>query len=287
MPPSVTEQESNMSLNDTPQRETRFRFGRNWSYFLNHIDEPTIQRAEESLRVALETDDLQGRSFLDLGSGSGLFSLAARRLGAQVRSIDIDSESVQCTRELKRRFATEDSDWQIEHGSALDLDFLKRQAAVDVVYSWGVLHHTGQMWQAVENTIALVKPGGRYYIAIYNDQGGASRRWTRVKYLYNRLPSPLRPIILSFALARIWGPTTLRDTLRLKPFHTWRTYHSARGMNAWRDFIDWVGGYPFEVAKPEEVLQFCRQRGMELMHLKTCGSGRGCNEFVFAKEVKQ
>jgi 2-polyprenyl-6-hydroxyphenyl methylase/3-demethylubiquinone-9 3-methyltransferase len=103
-----------------------------------------------------------------------------------------------------------------------------------------------------------------------------------MKRLYNRLPSWLRFVVWMPALARVWGPTTLRDLVRLRPFATWRNYGSERGMNAWRDFIDWVGGYPFEVAKPEEVFDFCHQRGLTLTYLKTCGGGLACNEFVFA-----
>ena len=149
--------------------------------------------------------------------------------------------------------------------------------------AWGVLHHTGHMWSALENTIGRTKLGGRLYVAIYNDQAATSRRWTCVKRLYNRVPPVLQMGVLLPALVRIWGPTVLRDTLRLRPLHTWRTYQSSRGMNAWHDLVDWVGGYPFEVAKPEEVIDFCLQRALQLTHLKTCGGGRGCNEYVFVR----
>jgi 2-polyprenyl-6-hydroxyphenyl methylase/3-demethylubiquinone-9 3-methyltransferase len=76
----------------------------------------------------------------------------------------------------------------------------------------------------------------------------------------------------------------VRDILRGKPFHTWRNYSSFRGMSPWRDVVDWVGGYPFEVAKPEEIFDFYRKKRFILTRLKTCGGGRGCNEFVFEKK---
>ena len=267
--------------------ETRFQFGRNWRHFLDTVDETAIDEAETSLREALQVEDLNDKSFLDIGSGSGLFSLAAWRMGATVHSIDLDRESVECTRELKRRYAEQSDRWQIELGSALDEDTLSSLEQFDVVYSWGVLHHTGAMWRAIENAIERVAERGQLFIAIYNDQGPMSTRWKRIKRGYNLLPSGLRFMLLVPAFCRIWGPTMIRDLLRLRPMHTWRNYRSNRGMNAWYDFVDWVGGFPFEVATPDEVFEFCRERGFKLTHLKTCGAGRGCNEFVFVRESSE
>src|SRR5258705_4708310 len=123
----------------------RFEFGRNWARFLVLLEDSSIVRAEESLREMLEIDSLEGKTFLDAGSGSGLFSLAARRLGAKVHSFDYDPHSVACTQELRRRYFSGDADWQVETGSVLDKEYLAGLGTFDVVYSWGVLHHTGQM----------------------------------------------------------------------------------------------------------------------------------------------
>jgi 2-polyprenyl-6-hydroxyphenyl methylase/3-demethylubiquinone-9 3-methyltransferase len=265
--------------------ETRFSFGENWSQFLKTVDDYALREAEQSLCTSLGVRTLEGKSFLDIGSGSGLFSLAAWRLGARVCSFDIDEHSVECTRQLRMEHADGDPGWQVKTGSALDRDFLNGLGRFDVVYSWGVLHHTGNMWNAIENAIECIAPTGQFFIAIYNDQGPVSLRWRKIKKLYNRVPRWFRWMILSAALLRIWGPTTVRDFLRLKPFHTWRTYKSNRGMNAWRDVVDWVGGYPFEVAKPEEIIQLCNEHDLRLTKLRTCGGGRGCNEFVFSKDA--
>jgi hypothetical protein len=54
-------------------------------------------------------------------------------------------------------------------------------------------------------------------------------------------------------------------------------------MSPWRDLIDWVGGYPFEVAKPEAILDFYLRRGFTLKRLVTCGGSLGCNEYVFVR----
>jgi 2-polyprenyl-3-methyl-5-hydroxy-6-metoxy-1,4-benzoquinol methylase len=98
----------------------RFEFGKNWASFLKTVDDERIAEAKKSLSAMLDAVDLKGKTFLDVGCGSGLFSLAARLLGARVHSLDYDPSSVQCARELKRRYAPEDLNWTIEEGSALD-----------------------------------------------------------------------------------------------------------------------------------------------------------------------
>lgn len=262
----------------------RFAFGKNWAAFLQRVDESTIARAVQSLTEMLDVSDLTGKRFLDIGSGSGLFSLAAHRLGASVVSLDLDIDSVQCTEELRRRFGSSNR-WSIHTGSALDRDTLAELGVFDVVYSWGVLHHTGRMWDALGNAGDCVVDKGILFIAIYNDQGRTSRRWTAIKKLYNRLPSALRFLVLWPALLRIWGPTTIRDLLRGRAGQTWREYpEKNRGMSAWRDVVDWVGGYPFEVARPDEITEFFGERLFRLKSVRTCGRGRGCNEFVFTAD---
>ena len=264
----------------------RFAFGENWTRFLTTLQEERIVRAEKSLEQMLGgTGSLRGHTFLDLGCGSGLFSLAARRLGARVHSFDYDPYSVACATELRRRYFPDDPTWRVEEGSALDPKYVASLGTFDVVYSWGVLHHTGAMWEALHNASLAVAPKGRLFVSIYNDQGTASRRWLLVKRYYNRMPAGLRFLLLWPILIQTWWRRSLKDILHLRPFASWKDVKRERGMSAWYDLVDWVGGYPFEVAKPEQIFEFYKERGFTLEKLTTCGGSMGCNEFVFLKSA--
>ncbi|HKQ52308.1 MAG TPA: class I SAM-dependent methyltransferase [Pyrinomonadaceae bacterium] len=268
-------------------RGERFKFGENWSRFLSLLTDERVREAAESLKKMLNVETLEGKSFLDAGSGSGLFSLAARSLGARVHSFDYDPQSVACTQELRRRYFKDDADWKVEEASVLDADYLNSLGTFDVVYSWGVLHHTGEMWRALENVHALVKPGGLLFIAIYNDLGSRSARWKWIKRTYNRLPRGLRAPFAVAVSAPNEAKAILRSVVTLRPaeyVRTWTRYEeNNRGMSRWRDIIDWVGGYPYECARPEEIFDFYSERGFTLARLKCGGVGLGCNEFVFVR----
>mgnify|MGYP006283399409 CR=1 FL=1 len=265
------------------KKEKHFKFGKNWKNFLSRLNNERIKVAEKSLKEKLKLNSLDGKSFLDIGCGSGLFSLAARNLGANVLSFDYDKDSVACTEFLKNKYYPQTENWRVTQASVLDKSFMKSIGKFDVVYSWGVLHHTGDMLTALANVDLNVRKDGLLFIAIYNDQSTKSKRWKSVKKLY------CKNLLMKFLIKISFIPYFIiigfaSDLTNLKnPFSRYKNYKQNRGMSILHDWIDWLGGYPFEVAKPEKIFNFYYDRHYELVNLKTCGNSHGCNEYVLKK----
>ena len=261
---------------------SRFQFGKNWRLFLKNLDKEKINESKCDLLKFLKLEDLENKSFLDIGSGSGLSSLSAIKSGAKVYSFDYDKLSVECTKTLKDKFFEGNQDvWTIERGSAIDEEYMNSLPKFDVVYSWGVLHHTGDMWKGLELIEKRVKFGGLLYIALYNDQGVTSKVWEKLKKIYVSSNKIIKIFIILIVGLRLTLPSLIKDTLKLRPLNQFK--NNGRGMSRLTDVIDWVGGYPFEVSKPEDIILFFNQKGFKLENLKTCGGGKGCNEFLFLK----
>jgi len=262
-------------------RGQRYEFGRNWTSYLGVLNEERILCAQDSLSQWL--GDLSGKTFVDIGCGSGIMSLAAARLRAsQITSVDFDPKSVACARELKRNFFREWKDWTILEGNCLDRAFINSLPRADIVYIWGVAHHTGDMWRALENAATRVRPSGQLFTAIYNDRGFRSRCWRQVKRIYcsGRLG---RCAIIPMFFSWYFFSGFVADIIRLRsPFRRYKEYRKKRGMSLIHDWYDWLGGYPFEVASPDDVFYFLKERGFQLERLKTV-NGDGNNQFLFRK----
>lgn len=260
----------------------RFKFGKNWLSFIKTLNNERIDVAEKSLQDFLNYQNLNGKTFIDIGSGSGLFSLSARNLGAKVFSFDYDGSSVESTQILKEKYYNDDQDWSISQGSVLDKEFINSLGTFDIIYSWGVLHHTGSMWEAIANIIPLTKPGSEIFIALYNDQGSKSKKWLRVKQIYNK------GWLGKFFISCIFIPYFLINFVfySLKhgksPFKNYKDYKKRRGMSVYHDWHDWLGGLPFEVSTNEQVVDFFNSKGFYLKKIRT-NNGLGCNEYVFKK----
>lgn len=263
----------------------RFEFGKNWASFLKTLNQKRIDVAQESLKEMLEVKDIEGKSFLDIGCGSGLFSLAAKNMGARhVRSFDYDEQAVRCAQALKQNYYADDKDWLIDLGDVLDSQYVDSLGRFDFVYSYGVLHHTGDMLKALANTARTVEDGGKLVIAIYNDQGNISKMWLAIKKLYNRLPIWAKPVFTAIFVPGAEAPYVFQDLKNGKvPWSHWSEYYQRRGMSRMHDIIDWVGGLPFEVARPDQIFDLFRSKGFRLDRLITCGGGHDNNQFVFTK----
>jgi SAM-dependent methyltransferase len=261
-----------------------FRFGRNWQrYVSGYLDSDRERIAAESLEQLL--GDVRGKTFLDIGCGSGLFSLCAHRAGAsRVVSVDVDPDAVAATRTLHTR-AGSPVEWVVLHRSVLDPAAVAELDPADIVYSWGVLHHTGDMYAAIRNTAALTKPGGRLAIAIYNRVTAHwlnSERWCRIKRFHNRASRPVQ-LAMQATFAAYWALGWLRAGQN--PLRITREYRRSRGMALWTDLVDWLGGYPYEFATPEEIVEFCeRECGLRSVSV-SCrpASETGNNEFLFER----
>lgn len=266
--------------------EPRFGFGDNWSDFATTVDEESVREAERSLLEMLGAGALQSKRFLDIGCGSGIFSLSAIRLGAaEVHSFDFDRASVATTERLREAFLPGSPKWTIEHGDVLDEEYLARLGKFDIVYAWGVLHHTGHLEKALANAGGSVAEGGRLFLSIYNDQGPRSSIWKRIKRLYCALPPALRTSYVATVMLPREILSFAAHALRRQPMayvRTWTEYKRRRGMSRWHDLVDWVGGYPFEVATPQAIFRLYRDQGFVLEEITT-GRGLGCNEFVFTR----
>ncbi len=268
----------------------RFGFGRNWRNFARRVDEDAITQAEESLLDLLSLERvthgaLRGLTFLDAGCGSGIFSLAALRQGAQVTAFDFDPDSVRTTRALIALHHGGDGGGEVLHGSVLDERFLATLDEFDVVYSWGVLHHTGAMWDACRNVARRVCPGGKLVIALYADVGFVSRVWWAIKRVYVGLPSFLQIPFATLLLLPIELVALVRSLLRLDPLsygRRWIRYRSLRGMSRWHDHLDWIGGFPYEYSSREETVEFFAALGFELERAVPAVAW-GNNEFVFRR----
>jgi 2-polyprenyl-3-methyl-5-hydroxy-6-metoxy-1,4-benzoquinol methylase len=263
------------------ERAAHFEFGENWKDYAKSIDQNRIDAAVEGLKKFFP-DGLAGKTFLDIGSGSGVHSLAAISLGAvSVAAVDIDENSVSTTRELLTGYAP-NSTWRADVASIFDMspdDF----GGFDVVYSWGVLHHTGDMWRAIQRAADLVKPGGQFALAIY----AATRceaAWKLEKRFYSRSPKMVQWTVRQIYMAAYLA----RTSLKVNPVSYVRNYSEMRGMNFSHDAHDWLGGYPYEAARADELhdrisaLGFSEVRSFRLP--VTFGLfGAGCHEFVFQK----
>ena len=264
----------------TPYNMDRFAFGENWKDFSQRIGQQDYEKAKASVQRLVP--DLLGKTFLDVGCGSGLFSMAASSLGAsQVVGFDVDPASVEAAKGLIEKVAQWDRSVRrdairFEVESILNPNLDRR--LYDVVYSWGVLHHTGEMARAFEAIKDLVGPDGRLVIAIYNRHWTAPI-WKAIKKTYVKLPRFLRPIIVWPILLVKFLVAIL--VVRQNPFNR------DRGMHYYTDIVDWVGGYPYEYASIQEVTDFFQARGFVQVKVIPTAGFTGCNEFVFAKDERQ
>ena len=256
----------------------QFDFGKNWQEFSEQrIDDDRVATACQSLGSLIQKESLVGLSFLDVGCGSGLFSLGAYRLGAaRVVGLDVNPRCIETSKRNRDRLIP-GSPVEFHVASALDPEQLKAFNTFDVVYAWGSLHHTGSMWSAIRNVSTCVAPGGLLVLAIYNKHV-TSPLWRLIKWLFNNVPASLQRLMICFFAGVIYvAKFTVTGSNPLK---------KERGMDFWYDVIDWVGGYPYEYAEPHAVEEKVVGQGLALQRIIRAQVPTGCNQFIFSKPVR-
>lgn len=250
-------------------------FGSNWIQYINLIDENKIDIMVEDLKKWINFD-LSNMSFLDIGCGSGLSSLAFEKLGINdITCFDADEDSVESAKIVNSKFSKKK--WNIFKASVLDKKLIDNIEKKDFVYSWGVLHHTGEMWKAMANASSLVKKNGYFLIAIYTKGPNYQNHLNyKIRFKNGGFLTKKYMIYLN-----ILGQMKSRLMLKKNPFKWNRT--KRRGMNVYHDILDWLVGLPYEVASPSEVENFCKKLSFKLIKSDITGEA-ACSQYLFRKE---
>ena len=267
--------------------ESHFAFGENWADFADRLDETAIAHAEAGLVRLIDGPEFEGRSFLDIGCGSGLHTLSALRLGAgRALAVDIDSQSVATAGRVLERFA-QGGAWQVEKASVFELE----PAAIgvfDIVCSWGVLHHTGDLEGALDRATRMARPGGLIALGLYR-RTLLDRFWAVEKRWYTGASHSAQTIARALYMASLAaGLLATRQSLR----RFRETYKSRRGMSLAHDVHDWLGGYPYEPISAGEVATMMERLGFDEVKHMTRGTSLGllgsdCDEFVYRRRVTE
>lgn len=257
-----------------------FSFGANWQDFVGTLPPDAVMRAYEDSRQWLTDAEVTGKSVIDIGCGSGIHSLIFQKRGAaSVLSIDVDDKSIAATAQVRDRLGATDK-WTVRAGSVLDAALIERLAAspFDIVYSWGVLHHTGALWTALDHAIRLVAPGGCLWISLYA-KGPLYGRHLALKKRYNAASSAEKWLMERRAIA-------IHMLYRLRQGKNPVTWNEkkARGMDTWHDLVDWLGGLPYEVAGIGEVVEVARSHGLQVIKIAEAPEG-SCHVFLFRKNA--
>jgi len=252
-----------------------FDFGKNWqAYSKNALNATKLDASKADLERLVGLDKIKGKTFLDIGSGSGIHAIAAKTLGAEkVIGFDISAESIQAAQGNANRFNNQGNITFYRH--SILSDAYKKFGTFDIVYSWGVLHHTGDMWRAIHNSMDLVNKNGLFVIAIYNKHW-SSPAWRFIKYIYNVVPKLIKKVMIFFFY---WIILVAKFLVTFK-----NPFRKKRGMNFYYDVIDWVGGYPYEYASKTEVENFFNINNFTLIKYLKPQVPTGCGEFVFQKQ---
>ena len=266
----------------------QFAFGRNWKQFVerSRLSMRGLMSSVREVRQLFGIPSLEGLKILDLGCGSGLSSLAFRLLGANVVSADVQEESLEAARRMQSIFSPalnpegqeDTSQWSFAKLSALDAWSLAAFQPVDVVYTWGVLHHTGDVWQAIHNAQLPLAEDGLLIVAVYAEEFYDQKdNIINMKKFY-RNANVNQQEHLDIAIGITWLKPLLHAGKN--PFEILRNFSETRGMDFWTDVRDWLGGWPTEFVSTSAMLSFAKRTGLRCINVRRNG---GNTEFSFTR----
>lgn len=262
--------------------EERFGFGENWNkYIQKNLSQERIDISKNYFLSFVKCKNIKGKTFLDIGCGSGLHSIGALQAGAnQVDGFDYDPQSVEANRFIQKQMG-HPQNWTVQQGDVLNDEFMSRFPKYDIVYSWGVLHHTGNVWKAMDNAASRVKSGGLFYIALYSADMYTPEQiqyWLDIKQKYVKSGSFMRTFMV---WQYVWRHSLCRRLRNIPHFiKSVKKHKAGRGMSIFTDIRDWIGGWPMEFVADKDAIKFCEERGFKLENIKT---GDACTEFLFVK----
>ena len=272
-------------FNNQKNKQIVFDFGENWkNYSYNAISKQKIKEAKKDFKKLFNKIDLKGKTFIDIGFGQGLSLLIAQQLEAKPVGCEINRRCLRALLINQKKFFKKAEKIPVVIGSILDqktiqklkkINLKKKDSKFQIVHSWGVLHHSGKMWKAINNAVSLVTENGYLAISIYNKHW-SSPFWHKVKYFYNISPRLIRRLLIFIFYWIIFIGKfiiTGEDPFKLK-----------RGMDYYFNIIDWVGGYPYEYASIKEVKKYIELKGFRTIKVIPAQMPTGCNEFVFIKK---
>ncbi len=132
-----------------------------------------------------------GRSVLEIGVGLGTDHVQFARAGARLSGVDLTAKGIELVR---RRLELEELHSDLRIADAEELPFA--DGSFDVVYSWGVLHHTPDTARAVREAIRVLRPGGRICVMLYARHSWVSYGlWLRNGPLSGRPLRSLRDVL--------------------------------------------------------------------------------------------
>jgi ubiquinone/menaquinone biosynthesis C-methylase UbiE len=234
-----------------------------WTEYL-----PEVEASENHWKIFYSGEEVKGKSVLDAGCGTGIFSIIFATNGAgRVTGIDISEGSLQTARGLKKKFNLENADFQKQDMLALPFS----DESFDIVWAWGTVHHTTDPFRAITELLRILKPSGSILLAVY--------KRTRLTFLHEII----RKTLLR-APRKTWKGLARVMAFFLSPviFLFKKREKSRRGEKLEELIIDWYFVPIRHYYKPEEIRGFLEERGLVIeKYLPASGRFDSTSNFIF------